>query len=229
MPSVEISANIRIMKIRNNEGGSLNVLLIPLILTTLFFLGALGFSFWAFMSRQDYKNNSDQKSAAAVEVAKKEVSSQKDNEFVEKEKYPLKSFNGPAELGSITLSYPKTWSGYISGGEAAPFFIFNPDVVSAGTETSYALRVTVESSPYNDVINNYDSQIQDGKLKATAYSLPKVSKVVGMRFDGEIEDGKPGSLVVIPLRDKTIKIGCEIPDRLGDFNKIILPNFSFTP
>jgi hypothetical protein len=216
------------MKIRNEQGGELNLLMVSIIFSSILFLSTLGFGIWAFVSRQDYKNNSDQKAAAAAEVAKKETAAEKDNEYVEKEKFPLKSYKAPADLGAISMSYPKTWSGYVSASDEN-FFIFNPDVITARDDPLYALKITVEDSAYNDVLEDYYGQVQEGVATAKAYSLPKVPSVVGVRFDGEVESGKPGALVILPLRDKTIKIACEIPDRLNDFNKIILPNISFNP
>lgn len=216
------------MKVRDDEHGELNMVTFGLIFGTLLFVMTLGFGIWAFVSRQDYKDNSDQKVAAAVEVAKKEEAAIKDNEYVEKEKYPLKTYRAPDDLGGITLSYPKTWSGYISP-DNNNFFIFNPDIVTARNDPVYALRITVENLPYSQISDQYNSQVQQGKLKAKAYSLPKVPSVVGTRFDGEVTIGKPGALIVLPLRDKTLKIACEIPDRLKDFDNIILPNLVFNP
>lgn len=214
--------------IRVNEGGALNVLLIPLITSAVLLVAMIGFGTWAYMGRQDYKNNADQKIAAAVEVAKKQTATEKDNEFLEKEKYPLKTYSGPSDLGSLVLSYPKTWSGYVSNNDGK-FFIFNPDIVTERDNPLNALRITIEDSPYSDVVTQYDGQVEDGKARAGIYALPKVPDAVGVRFDGEYEDDKSGALVVLPMRDKTILIACEIPDRLEDFNNIILPNISFKP
>lgn len=211
-----------------NQRGALNVLLIPLIASVLCFFTTLGFAVWAYAEREDYKNNSDKKANAAVQVARDKLSAEKDNEFLEKEKYPLVEYQGPAQFGSIKFSYPKTWSGYVSTTDDA-FFVFNPNVVNAGDQTAQALRITVENSPYNDVIGQFDGQVQEGKMKATAYALPKVKDIVGLRFDGQIEEGKVASVIVLPLRDKTIKIASEQPDRFDDFNKIILANFTFSP
>ena len=66
------------MKLSKNEWGSMNTLLIPLILAVVFFFGALGFGVWAYMERSDYKLNSDQKAAAAVKVAEDKLSTKKD-------------------------------------------------------------------------------------------------------------------------------------------------------
>ncbi|HET7673841.1 MAG TPA: hypothetical protein VFK11_05015 [Candidatus Saccharimonadales bacterium] len=219
------------MKIRQSESGVVSGMFISLVTAVTLLVLTLGFAGWAFVSRQDYKNNADKKIAAAVEVAKKNTAAEKDNEFVEKEKYPLKSYKGPAELGSVSFLYPKTWSAYADTGTTGGdnFFIANPDLVSGADDALSALKITVEDEPYNDSITQYDGQIEDGKLKAKAYSLPKVPSVVGVRFDGEIEDGQPGALVILPIRDKSLLIHCMIPDRVGDFNKIILPNLSFNP
>jgi hypothetical protein len=216
------------MKAKDDERGALSFLWVSVVFATILFLAVLAFAAWAFLSRQDYKNNSDQKAVAAVEVAKKETATAKDNEYLEKEKYPLKSYTAPAVLGGITLNYPKTWSAYVSP-ENNNFFIFNPDVITAGTTQLYALKINVANTPYNTVLTQYNGRIQQGKLKATAYSLPKVSSVLGVRLDGEVQTGQPGSLILLPLRDQTIEIACQIPDNLSDFNNIILPSLTFNP
>lgn len=215
------------MKIRS-ESGETSALFVSFITLAVIFVITASFAAWSFISRQDYKNNSDQKVAAAVEVAKKNTAAQKDNEYLEKEKYPLKSFTGPGDLGAITVVYPKTWSAYIDTSDNNRF-IFNPDIVSAASDALYALKVSIDTQSYDQAIQQYESQVQLGAATAKAYSLPKVPSVVGLRFDGEIESGKPGALVILPLRDKTIEILCEVPDNLPDFNKIILPNLSFNP
>ena len=80
---------LEVKKIKRDEAGSMNILLIPLILVTILALGASGFGIWAFSSRQEYKNETDKIVATQVGIAKKEVATLKDNEFSEKEKQPL--------------------------------------------------------------------------------------------------------------------------------------------
>ncbi len=213
-----------------NERGSLNILLIPLIFAVLFFFGAAGFGAWAYMERQDYKDNSDKKSTAAVAVAVNKTKSEKDNEFAEKEKEPLKSYVGPESLGSITFQYPKTWSTYVSQPANNTITILsNPDIVVGGQSSSYALRVEVVSQTYDTVVGTFDNAVKTKKVTATAYALPKVPKTVGLRFDGAIATDRQGAIVILPLRDKTVKISVESTNYLKDFNGIILPNFTFSP
>ena len=94
-----------------NEVGAINALLLPLILAVLVLFGAIGFGAWAFSSRQDYKNNVEAKIAAAVADAKVVEGKRKDAVFAEESKNPLKAYNGPSAYGSVTINYPKTWSG----------------------------------------------------------------------------------------------------------------------
>lgn len=217
------------MKRSLNQVGAINVLLIPLIMSVVLLLSSLGFGAWAFTSRQDYKNNTDQKVDEAVAVAVQRAKTEKDNEFLQKEKEPLKSYSSASQYGSFTIKYPKTWSGYTDEKADALTLTLQPDVVPSNPKTAYALTVEVVNTPYDQAIKNFDNAIKQGRAKATPYSLPKVADVVGIRIDGEVATGKNGAAVFLPLRDKTIKITTETQERVADFNTIILPNFEFRP
>src|SRR5471030_1451582 len=99
--------------INKNQNGALNALLIPLILAILLLIGAGAFGAWAFSSRQDYKNNTDQKVAAAVTVAEQKTTETDTAQAAEAAKQPLKPYNGPEAYGSVVIKYPKTWSAYV--------------------------------------------------------------------------------------------------------------------
>lgn len=208
-----------------------NKLLIPLILVVLLFVGATAFGLWAFMSREDYRTNVQSKIDAAVKVAQNKLSSEKDAEFAEREKRPLKEYKGPAAYGSVVIMYPKTWSAYVieknSGTPLDGFF--NPSYVpdTTGNSSNFALRMQVLDTSYSQELKKYDSNVKSGKLKATPYVPAKVQSVTGMRFDGEVATGKTGAMVIVPMRDKTLKLWTESTSSLDDFNNIILPNYSF--
>lgn len=204
-------------------------MLIPLIISIILFFGALAFGIWAYMERADYKERSDKKVSAAVAVAVERTKTDKDNEFIEKEKEPLRTYVGPEALGSISLKYPKTWSVYADEANDKMTVLAHPKVVPADSKSSYALRVEVVEQSYDSVAKSYENNVKSGKLKAIAYALPKLPKEVGMRLDGEIDSNKQGALIILPLRDKTIKISTESTQLLNDFNKIILPNIKFIP
>ncbi len=223
------------MKKTMGERGSIDALLVPVIVLAVLFLGAAGFAVWAFMGRQDYKNNSDAKSAVAVEANTKAVQADDAKQYAEAAKNPLKTYVGPDAYGSVHIVYPKTWSAYIdTSSQSTPLdAYFHPDYVpSTGSGQTYNLRVQVSSSSYNSQLNQYSPQVTKGTVTATPYSLPKVPSVVGTKLSGAIFQGsqtQSGTIVLLPIRDKTLEIWTESNDYLADFNTYVLPNMSFSP
>jgi hypothetical protein len=219
------------------QAGEIDVLLIPLIMLIILFVAAAGFGYWAYSQRQDYKNNSDKKVAAAVSTARQEEGIKKDLAFAEAEKKPLTAYDGPEAYGSIHVEYPKTWSVYVNSTvTTSPQPLdayFNPRVVPSAVDQGsvFALRVKVVQQAYAQVIGQYASYVKAKQVTVTPYSLPKVPGVVGVRVDGLIIPSKKnsGSMIIMPLRDKTIQIWTENAQMLGDFNTIILPGLSFAP
>lgn len=223
------------MNTQRSMYGYINILLIPLILVTLLLFGAAGFGYWAFSGRQDYKNNVDQKIAAAVEQNTQQVSAQKEKDFAEREKSPLKTYVGPSEFASLHIQYPKSWSGYVStvSGSSSPVDgYFYPNVVPTtdGNNTvSFALRVQVQAQSYDNILQNYQAQLQDKTITVKPYRMPKVSSVVGVKITGQIFPQKKGTLIVLPIRDKSLMLWTEGSSFQKDFDNIIVPNFTFSP
>ena len=220
--------------IKTNQSGSINGLLIPLIVSVLLLVGAGVFAVWAYQGRQDYKNNVDAKIAVANAQAIKAEDSKKDAQFAEYAKQPLKTYVGPEAYGAIHVLFPRTWSGYVDesgSGDGPVNGYFYPNIVPATTDptVTFALRVQVLNESYSDAMHVYSSFVTDNKGTVTAYALPKLPSVVGSRLDGQIQDNKQGSMIVLPLRDKTLQVWTESPQFLNDFNSNILPNLTFSP
>jgi cytoskeletal protein RodZ len=195
-------------------------------------VGLAGFGIWAFGQRQDYKNNSDQKAAAAAEAAKSAEATRKDAEFIEKEKQPYKTYTSPSENGSVKITYPKTWSAYVDEENSSTPVngYWHPNVVpGTRSETSYALRVQVTNREYAEEVRGFDGFVRQGKVKVSPYTPKNVSGVAGSRVEGEITKGKQSVMVIMPLRDKTIKIWTESPDFVKDLDGVVLENLTFTP
>lgn len=214
-----------------NQNGSL---VAPLAICGTLLVIALAFGAWAFMGRQDYKNNSEEKTAAAVKVAVKEEAAKKDAEFAEAQKSPLKTFLSNSEtIGNLSFKYPKSWSAHAESRETNGTIFsayFYPDVIPSLTDTSFPLRVEVEDNSYSDELASYNSSgVQAGTLTATAFRAEKVPGVLGTKLTGTLTQEKEGTMVLLPLRDKTIKIWTENNDYLADFNDSILPSINFAP
>jgi hypothetical protein len=219
--------------IKHNQDGSANSLLVSAILVILL-IAALVFGVWSFKGRQDYKNNVDIKVAAAVTVAKQLESTAKDTQFAEAQKSPLKTYTGPQTYGSIVFQYPKSWSGYVddtgNNSNALIDAYFSPNLVPSLTSTNstFSLRVQVSSQSYSQYVQSL-SRSNSSAPAISAYALPKVPGQIGIQLSGTLPDGKQGTMVVLPLRDKTLLIWTDSTQFLSDFNNYILANFNFAP
>lgn len=216
--------------IKRNQYGAVNGGLLAFILVILLLM-ALAFGVWAYIGRQHYKTNSAAIVAAAVTVAKQQEDVVKDAQFAVVQAQPLRTYNGPETYGSLVVQYPKTWSGYVDdtgSGSALVDGYFASGVVPplTNTNSNFALRVQVVAQSYSQTLQSLTGS---GTAKVNAYALPKVPKAVGVEITGKLSGGKSGTMVVLPLRDKTLQIWTEGDQFLNDFNAYILPNFSFAP
>lgn len=218
---------------QRDERGELNVLLVPVIALGVLFIAAGGFAVWAFMGRQDYKNNVDQKIAVATANEKKLTQTEDAKIYAEQAKNPLSTYIGPGAYGSINIQYPRTWSTYVATSSASLNGLdvyFNPNAVPSVSDptASFSLRVKVSSQKYDAVARQYAT---NKRVSISTYKLPKVddAAALGVRVEGQITPNKQGVMIVLPLRDKTLQIWTESADYLKDLNNIILPNLTFEP
>ena len=220
--------------IKHNQNGAINGAVVALILTVLLLIGAVVFGVWAYGSRQDYKTNVDAKISAAVGIAKTQQEQVLNTQFAASAKLPFKTYNGPQAYGSIVLNYPKTWSGYVddSGqGNALIDGYFAAGVVPSTTDQTsvFSLRLQVLNQTYAVSLQTFQGQQQQGGVNISAYTLPKLPKVVGVEVTGTLPDQKTGTMIILPLRANTLEIWTEGNQYLNDLNNNILPNFSFSP
>lgn len=205
-------------------------LVIPMIIVVFLLVVMTGVSIWAYSLYNDQRNNVNARVEEAVIKAEDALRVELETDFNEREKSPLATFNGSATLGSIVLKYPKTWSAYIKQRESGTVGIegyfhprFVPDLQS---ETAYALRLSLVNRSFDSELTKYQRNVESGKLKSTPVT---VAGVEGVRIDGPYDSGIEGSIVLLPLRDKTLKVFTESTDFLKDFNGTILENLSFIP
>jgi hypothetical protein len=219
---------------RLSERGAINLLLIPFIMLLLFFFGAVGFGVWANNQRSHYKDHSDQEVAVAVEKA---VATQKTTDaanYAEVAKKPYDTYIGPAAFGNITVNYPKTWSAYTieneRGGNPISAY-FQPGTVPSviDEDNAFALRVELVQTPYDTVLQQFKALLSANKVTVAPYTLPKVPSVIGSRIEGQITPTKQGTMIVLPLRNLTLKIWTESNDFKGDLDTHVLPNLTFVP
>lgn len=206
-------------------------LVLSLILFILLFLGAAVFAVWAYQGRQDYKNNVAGKVNQAVATAIQVEDTKAADKYAELEKSPTKTYQAQAAYGSLKITYPKTWSAYVieidqSANPVDGFF--HPGFVPATqTNTAYALRVQVVNQRYSQVIGQFDGLVKANKVKLSPYTAPNLKTVLGSRIEGEITQGQKDTMVLLPLRDKTLKIWTESQQYVNDLDTIVLANLTF--
>jgi hypothetical protein len=219
-----------------SSGGKKTLIIIVL---ALLLVGSLAFGLWAYSQAQDYKKNSDQKTALTVAKAQAAQKTQLQAQFDEQSKSPNKTFHGSTTYGSVTFNYPKTWSAYIdtsSTNEPINGY-FHPDVVPATqSKVAYALRVELVNTDYAQLLTQYTSAISAGSVTSKAYLPPKmkgVSNVTpGVYMTGKInsqDQTQSGNMVAIKVRDKTLLIYSDSNDYKKDFNDTILGSLTFAP
>ncbi len=211
------------------------VILAVLLVVSLFF------AFWAFSGRQDYKNNVDAKISTAVTQAKADQAAADKKQYDDLLKQPFKTFTGPATYGTVTFSYPKTWSAYndqSDQSEPLNAYFYPGEVPGVQSDTAYPLRVELVNTSYDQVVQQFSEQITQGDLTSVAYIPPKMKGVAnaqpGVKLDGQIgqnSSGDPvkGSMVILKVRDKTLQIYSQTSENLSDFNNTILPSLTFVP
>jgi hypothetical protein len=211
--------------------------IVAIVVLFLLLIGSLGFGYWAFTQSQHYKNDTDQITNAAVKKAKQEQESTLNAAFAEKEKSPLKSYTSPSQYGSVKIVYPKTWSAYIieqtQGGGTVIDGYYYPDFVpntGASANNNYSLRLQVLGGGYSSEISRYKNQISLGKLKSTPFVPEQVKgATVGVRLDGQLDNNKKGAMIILPVRDKVLKIWTENESALSDFNNYVIKHLTYSP
>ncbi|HWZ65712.1 MAG TPA: hypothetical protein VNX65_02855 [Patescibacteria group bacterium] len=215
------------IKNRYQQQGIINPLVVVTVVLLLLVFGLGGLSIWAYMGYADQKNNVDIKISSAVAIAKKEQADSDAKDFAEREKQPVRPFNGPEDLGHVQFNFPRTWSVYLgnSGADGSGFeTYFQPDVVQAiGTKLS-ALRVSIVNTPYDQVLSSYTDIVRQGNLKSSPITI---DGSVGIRLDGSFNDQVQGSMVIMKIRDKTLRVFTESKIFVSDFDNYVLPSLKF--
>lgn len=205
----------------SSENGSTNGWMIVSIVSFVFILALGGLSVWAYMSYNEQKTNVDGKIKYAVDLAVKEQADKDAANFLQQEKYPFRTFDGPYDLGGLSFQYPKTWSVFIendaSSGSDYEAYFYKDSVPPISDSQQYMLRVTIEESSYDSIVSSYDDLVEDGKLKSSTYS---VNGVNGTRLDGSFSDDIRGSAVLFKVRDKTVTVRTDADTFKSDFDTL---------
>jgi hypothetical protein len=209
-----------------DKNGIMNPLAIPLILSVVVLLVSAGMAVLYYTKFVEQRDNNQPFIEEAVAKAEETQKEKLETEFTEREKIPTKNYTSPSELGGVKLTYPKTWSAYVDMSKTGGMDYFgHPNYVPADN-VNYALRMSVVDKPFSNEVKAYDNAVKKGELRATAV---RVSGTTGTRLDGFLKKDQEGSMVVFPLRDKTLRVWTESKEFTADFNNIVLKSLTFVP
>lgn len=204
------------------ERGVTNIWLLLSITFIITTLAAAGVMTWALLNYFDQKDNVDTKVATAVATAKKEQADKDEANFTEREKEPNRQFAGPDDYGSLAFNYPKTWSVYVdkdaSTGDIYQAYLNPVSVPPVKATEQYALRVTIESKDYDQVLASYESLVKKGDLKSSAV---KANEQNGTRLDGSFTKDIRGAAVIFKIRDKTVTLRTDADTFKADFDALV--------
>ena len=198
---------------------------IAIIMMSLVAVTFIGLFIWMKMEYDTVSGDVQGEIDRAVAAAKDEQASKDEAEFLEREKYPYRTFSGPVDYGQLTFQYPKTWSVYVAeaatrGGDFNAYF--NPIQVEAvGRDTINALRVTIKDKSFEDVTAEYQRAVEQKDAKLTVESVT-VGGVQANRYTGTIPNTDlSGIIVIFKIRDKTVIMQTDNVLFKDDFDKLL--------
>ena len=211
-------------QVAKKQKGSNRSLIVAVSILSILFVVAGFLAIWAYSNYRTATNGVQDKIDLAVAAAKKDQANSDETNFTEREKQPNRQFVGPDNYGRVTFNYPKTWSVYVSsdvqnnGGTYQAYL--NPGVVPpvGASNQLFALRVTIQQMGYSQVLQQYQSLVQAGKLTSSNIS---VNGHNGTRLDGNFTSQLRGSAVFFQIRDKVLIVQTDANTFDSDYENII--------
>lgn len=215
-------------KYKLNNSGAVSMV-VPMIFIIVIAIVLAVFGMWSYFQFTNERDNTAKNVQTAVAAERAVIRQEEIEKLEEREKSPFDTYSASDEKSRISLAYPKTWSAFIdekTSGSTELEAYFHPGfIVPEDIKQPYAFRLLFLDKGFDAEVSSYDSLVDRGILKSKKVT---VNDVEGLRLDGEIENDITGSVVLIPVRDKTIKLSTEAERYQDDFDTI-LENFTFNP
>jgi hypothetical protein len=198
----------------------------PLVgLAVLLGVGAAGFALLAVVF---YSQSASSKSELKATKAQAYTSGKADQKAADDtlqrqlSESPFNTYTAPRAAGSFVINYPKGWSAKVDECEncGTPVDLYvSPALVRSvsGQYRPAAVHVQLVSRASADLLNGYADALSQKKLRQSATT---VSGIAAIRLDGQF-DRFAGSLVAVPVRDKTLLFWNEDTARLAEYNEVL--------
>ena len=201
---------------------------IVIIILSLIAITFIGLFIWMTVEKTTIERDVDDNIRKAEAKARDEQFKKDQEDRLESEKFPYKTFSGPEDYGKVTFNYPKTWSVYVEmaatqGGDFKSYF--NPEQVNAvSKDTLNALRLTILNKSYEDVTADYQKEMnkKNSTLTMTAVNIGSDNATQANRYTGTIPGTEfSGFIVTFKLRDKTVVLQTDSTKFEAEFNKLL--------
>lgn len=178
-------------------------------------------------------NNANQiKANELAEALQQQDKELKNNFQLERERTTTK-YVAEDVFGAFEFSYPKVWFTNMQRRESDPQlrFLADPNLIVMRDETGpeTALRVMISDSNYEE-----ESKKTEDEIKARDYSVQTeevtLSGLKGKKYTGKMKEGssKVQSIVILPLRDKSLHIGTDDFDQFRTQFEQIIKSFKIS-
>lgn len=209
--------------VRVKSGDTSLLKTVIIVLLSLLLVGALLLSYYFFSEYRALNSSVNEKIESGVLEASKEIEDELRAEYDELEKSPYNTFTGPADYGSLSFKYPRTWSVYIETDESAEggdyFAYFHPkEIPPLNNDARIALTIDISPTTFEKATSDYSKRVEKGELTTSAI---EINGQEATRFDGQITKDITGSVVIMKYRDKVITFQTDAEIYRDDFQKIL--------
>ncbi|MDO4730038.1 MAG: hypothetical protein Q4A96_02470 [Candidatus Saccharibacteria bacterium] len=211
-------------KFKRRDSGALGRL-IALVIGCLLASAAIIALLIFFLKSRDIDLNSESWTAKAIESGKLEQQQEDDARYLEEDKKPFIEFKGvPSDLGALSFTYPRTWSVYVDedGSNRSEYSAyFRPsEVLPTDKESSrYALRLKIVDRQYTEVQAEYNNN--EGLTAVVGGTTKSDNGVSMIRYDGTIDEGITGSVVLVEINDKTAILQTDADTYEDDYELVL--------
>lgn len=203
------------------EGSKTIIIFVLAILVAIF----AGLFVWKFLDWSNVNSTIDYKVEQRVADQERQIGDRLEAAYEAERNSDTTTFLGPNVYGSLTFSYPKTWSAYIEKDESLNNGIYsaylNPSSVGPITADSvFALRIRIENTDIKQAVASYDKEVMDGTMTSSAVSLnnSSLSATVYTKNDNSSKI----AVFKIPNRNQVVILSTDSAKNFGkDFQNIL--------
>ena len=198
--------------------------IIILVVVSLIAVAGASFAVYYYLEWEDASTNVEGQIDEAVATARADEREKAEEIFAEREKEPNRRFTGPADYGSLSFMFPKTWSVYVANDASQPGSDFeaylNPGQVNTALNpnTISALRVSILNQSIDTARMQYDGLVVGGQLRQKVF---RNDSIIGDRFEGEFNNEIVGIMIMFKINDKTAILRTDAMIFQSDFDRII--------